>query len=187
MSDRRSSCPTMKSFVSQEKPQQMLNQQLSSSKTLSKSQQVLRIDSNASCQMSDECASVIQTYSQQVPTILPHSIWFSILITLILIRNKSSATYFTNRMFLLQSTLWSDQSSCHSYHRGPISKGHMESVQGYKSMGHWDWYNTLAIALLSSSIDLEKWFDPNTIFWQTDPNMCQNTTLKDNGGRATWK
>ena len=114
------------------------NQQLSPSKTLSKSQQVLRIDSNASCQMSDECASVIQTYSQQVPTILPHSIWFSILITLILIRNKSSATYFTNRMFLLQSTLWSDQSSCHSYHRGPISKGHMESVQGYKSMGHLD-------------------------------------------------
>ena len=76
----------------------MLNQQLSSSKTLSKSQQVLRIDSNASCQMSDECASVIQRYSQQVPAILPHSISFSIFhittcqaadITLILIQTET--------------------------------------------------------------------------------------------------
>ena len=177
----------------------MLNQQLSSSKTLSKSQQVLRIDSNASCQMSDEWASVIQRYSQQVPTILPHSISFSIFqfsyhyapgswhhFDLNTNRNKSSETYFTNRMFLLQSTLWSDQSSCHSYHRGPISKGHMESVQGYNPWDIW-MKHSLAIALLSSSIDLKKWFDPNMIFWQTDPNMCQNTTLKDNGGRATWK
>ena len=66
-------------------------------------------------------------------------------ITLILIRiqNKSSATYFTSRMFLLQSTLWSDQSSCHSYHRGPISKGHMESVQGYNPWEIQDGWDTL--------------------------------------------
>ena len=82
-------------------------------------------------------------------------------ITLILIRiqNKSSATYFTNRMFLLQSTLWSDQSSCHSYHRGPISKGHMQSVQGYNPWDIW-MRHSLAIALLTSSIYLEKWLTP---------------------------
>ena len=76
------------------------------------------------CQMN---VHVIQRYSQQIPTILPHSISFSIFqfsyhyapgswhhFDLNTNRNKSSETYFTNRMFLLQSTRWSNQSSCHN-------------------------------------------------------------------------
>ena len=146
----------------------MLNQQLSSSKTLSKSQQVLRIDSNASCQMSDEWASVIQRYSQQVPAILPHSISFSILhitmcqaadIILILIRTKSTATYFTNRMFPLQSSLWSTRAAVTATTEGQLAK---VTWSLFKVINPWDiWMrHSLAIALLTSSIYLEKWLTP---------------------------